>query len=369
LRAERGRPILSLLAVTALLASGCVAHPSIRQPHGPPLPALKGRLLIGQGENFNEVWSYRLPSGRGTPFQGAQFGESRFLQGAAVQPGGRAFVMVQRSGYVGASLQTVRSQLYELGPGESARAIGPPFVNGSLLGLRGNTAIATACGARHAIFALDIERHAGWRRVAPGSCTAALSPNHARVAYARAHGRDVWAAAIGGGRPDRVVKLSDVPGLEALGIGDPRAAGLAWGRPGLAVLVTQGHQFPTQPNALLIVEPDRKTRVVGLGTAVGTDLAWQPHGSLLAFTNYSLAGTRFFGLHPEGGDLRVYDPASGRLRQLAASPTDFEGLQWSPDGTTLVTGWSQSKLLFVDPSTGAIRTHDVEALPIAWEPT
>src|SRR5439155_1118677 len=179
--------------------------------------------------------------------------------------------------------------------------------------------------------------------------------------------REVWESPVGGrDRPRFLVRLHDVRELGAIGIHDPRAASLAWGGPGLAVFVTDGRDNAHGLTALVVVDPHGRSTTVGLGGSFANQLAWQPGGSLLAFTDFTVPANRFFETQPSGGELRVYDVRSGQLRQLAASPGDFTGLVWSPDGRTVVSGWNQDKIMFVDVRTGAMSTRTVPALPLAW---
>jgi WD40 repeat protein len=336
--------------------------------------SLQGRLLIGEGENLSEVWSLELPSGKGGPVPGAQFGKSRFLQGMSPDSEGGAYVMVAQSvanpGFVGgATLEAGRGHLYHLPAGGVARRIGPPLHNAYLLDVRGGTAVASACGSPKdsGIFALDLHGGDRWRRVVPGNCSAALSPDHELVAYTRNGNREVWRSRIdgkGGGR--LVVDVGEVRSLPSLGIHDARVSALAWGHGGVAVVVTKGHRGERGPYALVVVRPHHPPATIGLGAAWINSLAWQPGGDLLAFADFTLSGTRFFGSHPEGGDLRIYDARSGTLRQLAASPGDIGGVTWSPDGRTVAVEWNNANLMFVDVRSGAIQTRNVQALPLAW---
>jgi WD40 repeat protein len=317
-----------------------------------------------------------LPSGKGTPLQGPRIGESEILQGAAWTPSGRGYVMVQRSRFFGSgglfgggALRAVRSQLYELRPTGPARPFGPPLVNAVLLAVKAGRAIVASCDAHGetGILALDFGRPTRWVRLAAGSCTAAISPQSNRVAFVPKRGDQVWETRVGG-RPHRVLDLPRMVELRRLGFERPQAISLAWGRGGLATLVMQTADTPVQLTALVVRRPGGHTSVVGLGTTATTEMAWQPTGHLLAFSHFSLAGTRFVGFSPQGGDLRVYDAASGTLRELAASPGDFHGLVWSPDGTALAAGWNDSELMFVDVRTGSIEKHAVQAFPLAWGP-
>ena len=194
------------------------------------------------------------------------------------------------------------------------------------------------------------------KEVARG-CPAALSPDGQSVAFSPDL-VSVWRISSNGGdRPEEVVRLAGRKQLLSLGMRSPRilpSAGMSWSSSGLAVAMEGGGRF-----ALVVVEPSGQVRVIPLGTARPTALAWDPGATLLAFTEHDRTGDA----------LQTFDPVKHRL-QLAtlALGKELRGLVWSPRGDAMVTLVGLDHWLVVTPGGAKVRSIIVTpgAVPVDW---
>lgn len=310
-------------------------------------------MIVGLGQQYNELAVYFPASGEVQRFPGARFGRFEFVQGVVWASEDTAYAMVEAEGFPG-------SQLFELSLDRKAKPIGPPLRGGGLVGLSGGLVIAETY---RAIWTMDVGDPRAWRLLARGFA-AALSPDGRSVAYIPEDARSLWRVPVDGSEaPTRILDARDLE-LRDIGLSLPRFYEVAWGEPGIAITIATGPRY-LDPGALLFVPSAGPVAVFALGDALAYDPKWQPNGALLAFTTCAdcLGG---FTRGPQG-DLRLFDARSGELRQVAAAPEFLLGVAWSPDGDFVVTRPSFGQIIFVDARTGAVEPRAVNAWPKDWD--
>lgn len=342
----------ALAAVLALGSSCSRGEPSPPVVERVRLP-LDGRVIVGLGQQYNELAVYFPASGEVQRFPGARFGRFEFVQGAVWVSEDTAYAMVEAEGFPG-------SQLFELSLDRKAKPIGPPLRGGGLLGLSGHVVVADSY---RTIWRMDLLDPSAWHPLARGY-TAAISPNGKSVAYIPTDARSVWRVPVDGpGAPTRVVDARNL-GLRDLGLLAPRFSWVAWGKRGIAITAATGSSY-LDPGALVFVPSDGPVAVIALGDALAYDPTWQPNGALLAFTTCADCLGGFTRGHAQG-DLRLFDAGTGELRQVAAAPEFPLGVAWSPDGDFVVTRPSFGQIIFVDVRTGATEARALDARPKDW---
>jgi hypothetical protein len=197
------------------------------------------------------------------------------------------------------------------------------------LAVAGGRALVADCAA---VAVLDLADPSRWRTVGSG-CWAALSPDGSRAAYSP-DGVHVLERRIDASRARPMFDVS------RLDLGTDRSARLfgppSWGPGGIAFTVVAGDQA-----GIYLARPDGATEQLLqerlLKTVRPAVLAWQPNGELLGVMD-DLGS---------GGVLRTFDPAAGTHRVVALDPLGFDGLVWSPDGSSLASLTSAGSLLVV----------------------
>jgi hypothetical protein len=163
-----------------------------------------------------------------------------------------------------------------------------------------------------------------WTDVGTG-CWASLSPDGTRIAWSP-DGHRILGSDADGSRVRTMVDL-----------GPRRLFGApAWGAAGLAYATTVGDEAEID-----VRHPDgtveRVVRERLEKTVRPPLLAWSREGDALAVMDD--LGT--------GGALRVFDPSTRAERVIALDALGFEGLVWSPDGSSVATMTSSGALLVV----------------------
>jgi hypothetical protein len=237
------------------------------------------------------------------------------------------------------------SRLVEISEGGEPTEIGSTLTDVSGFDVRGGTVMATTCRAQPGrVWVMDLSGRRTWRSVGR-SCQAALSPDGTRVAFIR-HETQIWERAVDGGQDTRLFEVADVRGLRELRLGATVITRLAWGRSGVAAVVTNERSlggFGGGRSAIVVHDGEGSTQLVPVPVQ---DLflpnrPWQPNGDLLAFIARPSSG---------GSVMRLYDPAS-RTTNVVATDAQFLGnAAWSPDGRALAATTSANAMLFVDPS-------------------
>jgi hypothetical protein len=367
------RRVLALVSAAAVALAAC-SHPATQPVTKPASLPLQGTMLVGPGQSFAGIGLYdlatrKLTRVRGAAVQGgpAFFGGFDFIAGMFISGSGSgpssAVVMVQ-------------SKLYRI-QGDQASQVGPRYPGGILVGVAGQHIVASRCfPGSGSSGVMDLAAPTRWQALGP-VCAQAVSSDGTEVAVTSriaqqrgifgggefTYGTRVWATSVDGSGSRRLlVDVADLPALQRAMVTDPQILRVAWGKPGLAVAVGNGQ---SQPWALVVVPPSGPTRVVPLGQAEPSDLAWQPNGDLLAFTDCYQC-TTFFRNPAHTADVRILDPATGALRQVAASSNFISGLVWSPDGTVVATSTSDHDLLFAAASGRTVVHRSVDAMPEDW---
>jgi hypothetical protein len=119
---------------------------------------------------------------------------------------------------------------------------------------------------------------------------------------------------------------------------------LSWGRGGVAMVVSNERSlggFSGGRSTIVVRDDEGNSHVVPLPVQ---DLSipfrpWQPNGNLLALIARPSSG---------GALLRLFDPATGEIRVVAADAQFFANAAWAPDGRALVASNSGNAMLFVD---------------------
>ncbi|MGQ0670663.1 MAG: hypothetical protein ACT4PO_13485 [Actinomycetota bacterium] len=354
MRASR-RPAALAAVLAALLALGSSCSPD--EPSPPVVERVRlpldGRVIVGLGQQYNELAVYFPASGEVQRFPGARFGRFEFVQGAVWVSEDTAYAMVETEGFFA-------SRLHKLSLDRKAEPIGPPLRGGRLLGLSGDVVIAVSY---RGIWTMDLRNPRAWRLLAKGF-TGALSPDGRSVAYVPKDAGSVWRVPVDGSDvPTRVVDARDLE-LRDLGLSSPRFYEVAWGKPGIAITAATGPSY-LDPGALVFVPSAGPVAVIALGDALANDPTWQPNGALLAFTTCADCLGGFTRGHAQG-DLRLFDAGTGELRQVAAAPEFFLGVAWSPDGDFVVTRPKVGQIIFVDARTGATEARALDARPKDW---
>jgi hypothetical protein len=234
--------------------------------------------------------------------------------------------------------------------------------------------LALVCGgpAVAGAYVLDPGPDASWRRVAPGGCPGAISPDARWHVWIR--GGEVRRSEIGSGQPSDVIfNLDRVEGLRGAGILRPRVFDVSLGARGLAVGVADSFDAPEHAAVIVLPMPDgpggapAEPDLVVLGEAYPSTLAWQPGGPLLAFLACVSCFSGFgFGQQERIGEVHVHDTTTGSTRQIAAAHESIAGLVWSPDGRALATLWRPNELLLVSPRGRVLGRRPVQGLPWDW---
>jgi hypothetical protein len=225
------------------------------------------------------------------------------------------------------------AHLWGLRPGQSPETVGGPVRNAYRFTVTGHLGVASSCGGPIEI--IDLDHPEAWRSVGSG-CGAALSPAGTRIASLDRTG--VWTRSIEGGPRHRLLPFHRVPGLRSRDVSKRDAESeIAWGAGGIAFTLGP----PDRQTLVLRTDSGRVDVIPVVGFVV--QLAWQPHGRLLAFGVSSA-----FGGAPGNADVRLLDPDTGNTRQVAASH-EFGQFQWSPDGRVLAVSKAVNTVVFVDP--------------------
>jgi hypothetical protein len=309
-----------VVADVVVLAAGCTSPPPPRPPVETPPPG----SIVAFTENSSSplvAFDVRRATVRGvdgavrSPVASIAGLSGDGLVGVAVTGRGSASVFrVTRTGDaapIGKALPGPRDAAYHS------------------LAVAGGRAMVADCDA---VAVLDLAGPSRWRTVGDG-CWAALSPDGSRVAFSP-DGRRVFEREI---RTGHARPMFDVSGLD-LGTGrETRLFGPpSWGPDGIAFTVVSGDQaafYLARPNGAL----ERLLQERLLKTVRPPVLAWQPNGGLLGAMD-DLGS---------GGVVRTFDPATGAHRVVALDPLAFDGLVWSPDGSSLATLTSGGFLLVV----------------------
>jgi len=245
------------------------------------------------------------------------------------------------------------TQLFRLNRHTDPTPVGATLRGGSGFVVEASTAVAWTCADRiGSVYATNLDSPSPtWRRLARG-CTAAVSPDGGTIAFADGH--DVWETPARGGKATRVLSLASVPELTALGSPGLMTTGdsVVLGPQGLAV--SSGSL--TSGQAIVVVAPQGKPQVVPLGPTSLRWMAWQPGGRLLAFADYILA--------TQQTEIRLFDPATGTVRELASSGS--YGVAWAPTGHVLAVEKSPGTIAFVDLQGDQIGTGEIPGRPLDW---
>jgi hypothetical protein len=229
-----------------------------------------------------------------------------------------------------------RATVVRVGPSGAPSAVGPALQGQReaafrSLSIANDTALVADC---RNVSVLDTAAPGRWRSVGRG-CWAALAPDASSLVYSP-DGRTVLRATPDDASRGRI--LFDV--AEGLDLGADERPALfgapAWGEDGIAFVAIAGDQagvFLRRPGGEIVRLLQEKL----LKTARPPILAWEPGGRVLAMMD-DLGS---------GGVLRTFDPEDGTRRVVALDALAFEGLVWSPDGSSLATLTSAGALLVV----------------------
>jgi hypothetical protein len=324
--------------VLALTLAACTTQEPVSSPRGRPAPAATGSILA-LTQDASAPGLVRMAVGRGSVEPVGSMPRDPAAAAAAPGPDGLTAVAVTRSGV---------ARAYVIDPSSGPRPVGPP-----LRIAPDQEHVSVSASASRVLVAdcdrvrvLDVTRPTkGWTDVGVG-CWATLSPDGSRVATSPDgrrivavpfEGRHIVAVPLDAGR---VRPLADLAAVAGAGPSARLFGAPAWGPQGLAFAATEGNQA-----AVYVKPPDRPAVVVVRERLEKTVrpplLAWQRGGRLLAIMDD--LGT--------GGALRVFDPSnadpSNAERVIALDALGFEGLLWSPDGSSLATMTSADALLVV----------------------
>jgi hypothetical protein len=306
------------------MVASCTAAPAPSRSAGPPPPA--GSILaFTQNTQGPPLVAFDV---RGTTVH-AVGDVARDPAAAAAAPfeGGLLAVVVATTG---------RATVVRVGGATAPDEIGP-VLDGSRdvpyrsLSIARDRVVVADCDR---VAVLDTAAARSWHHVGSG-CWAALAPDATGIVYSP-DGRTVVRTASAGSPRDRV--LFDLADVVDLGTArPPRLFGApAWGGAGIAFTAVAGDQagvFLLRPDGDVVTLLREKL----LKTARPPILSWGPDGRLLAMMD-DLGN---------GGVLRTFDPSTGERRVVALDGLGFDGLVWSPDGSSLATLTSAGALLVV----------------------
>jgi hypothetical protein len=306
-------------AGVVVLAAGCTSPP----PPRPPVEAPPGSIVAFTENSSSPLVAFDVRRATVHAVDGSV--RSPLASIAGVWGDGLVGVAVTGRGSASVFRVTGTGDAAPMGPALP----GPRDAAYRSLAVAGGRALVADCDA---VAVLDLADPSRWRTVGDG-CWAALSPDGTRVAFSP-DGRRVFEREIraGGARP-----LFDVSGLD---LGTGRGTRLfgppSWGPDGIAFTAVSGDQaaiYLARPNGAL----ERLLQERLLKTVRPPVLAWQPNGGLLGVMD-DLGS---------GGVVRTFDPATGAHGVVALDPLAFDGLVWSPDGSSLATLTSGGFLLVV----------------------
>jgi hypothetical protein len=322
---RRGVGGVAVAAISAALLGACTSAPPAA-PARPSPPSVVGSILA-LTRDLGSPGLVRLTLERQSVSPvGPMWRNPPAAAAATAADGAVTIVAVARNGVAAASSVAPGSPPHRIGP---AIRTAPDAAEVSVAATSSRVLVADCERVR----VLDATSPAGWTDVG-GGCWATLSPDGSRAAYSP-DGRRILEAPAAGGRPRSLVAVGDLPDLG--GRRAPQLFGVpAWGSAGLAFSVTAGDQA-----GLFLRRSDGSVDLIVrerlLKTVRPPVLAWQPGGELLAVMDD--LGT--------GGTLRLFDPRSGAERVIGLDALGFDGLVWSPDGTSVATMTSSGALLVV----------------------
>jgi hypothetical protein len=308
--------------LTAVLAAACTTTPG-PAPSAAPAPPAGAIVAFTQDTSVPPLVAFDVrsstvrPLGQGVrdPAASVAAATGDGLLGVVVSARGRATV-----------LRLVGDTTTPLGPALE----GPRQTDYRSLSVAGGRVLVADC---HAVSVLDTSGASSWRTIGRG-CWGTLSADGSRAVFSP-DGRTVVETAAAGGGETAAFDLADAVDL---GVAEPpRLFGApAWGEAGIAFTAIAGDQagvFLRRPGGEIVPLLQEKL----LKTARPPILTWRPDGGLLAMMD-DLGS---------GGALRTFDPATGAHRVVALDALAFEGLLWSPDGSSLATLTSAGALLVV----------------------
>ncbi|MGZ4137084.1 MAG: hypothetical protein ACXVPX_05880 [Actinomycetota bacterium] len=306
----------------AVLAGGCTSSPRPRTRNETPPPP-PGSIVAFTENSSSALVAFDVRRATVRGVDASVRSPLASIAGVSVD----GLVGVAVTGHGAASVFRVTSAGAATAIGPALR--GPRNAAYHSLAVAGGRAMVADCDT---VAVLDLAAASRWRAVGDG-CWAALSPDGRRVAFSP-DGRRVFEREVAAGRARQ---MFDVSGLD-LGTGRPaRLFGPpSWGPGGIALTVVSGDQaaiYLARPSGTL--EQLLQERL--LKTVRPPALAWQPNGGLLGVMD-DLGS---------GGVVRTFDPAAGSHRVVALDPLAFDGLVWSPDGSSLATLTSGGFLLVV----------------------
>jgi len=356
-----------LVMVVGALLNGvsCTSNPPKPAPPN-PVTGMGGTLLLTFGPQNRELALYPLPKGPSRrvaipPAAQAGWTGGFFRPGSL---GGRVYILAASP-----------AQLYELDTDGRPKALGKPLPPSSVLTAQaGEVVLAATCSSTSRdLWSFDLSKPSRWMRVAAG-CDAALSPDGRRIAFVPTRfGHDIWGASLDGGGARRLLDLSAMPRLAAVGVSDPRIYGLAYGSQGIALAVGDGVDTPSRFAIVALL--GARVAVVPLGPAFPARLSWSPSGDILAFED--CVHCSGYNNPDRSMDVRLWDRAQGLLRQVnvgtveltqeAAVPLGpIPGMAWSPDGSLLAVPRGPGLVTVVDVRHATTTVVAVEGHPLGW---
>ncbi|MFL5736512.1 MAG: hypothetical protein ACJ76P_04160 [Actinomycetota bacterium] len=327
----RWRLCLACLA-TALTLAACTG--STQEHRAPSVTGASGTILAAAGSGTGRVVGFGLPSESvGTIGALGAIPSATYTVTHAAAPdprGGIDLLSADRHGIVAVYRVSSDGSASPYGP---TLRIGTPKPYASLDVANGVAAVADC----RAVRILSVSRPAGWRTVAPG-CWAALSPDAHSLAYS-SDGATIEEKQLPDGRPRTLVDAEQLSSAFPSGSPPPSLVGPpTWGPPGLAFTVRSGSNV-----AVLLLNGSRHLEPVLHEEYASTSqlprMAWQPNGDRLAIAD---------NMGPEGGVLRVFDPATRELRAIGLDLLGFSEPVWSPDGRSLASLTSAKALIVFD---------------------
>jgi hypothetical protein len=318
-RRFRGARVAAALAV---LVAGCTSSPAPARPRLERPPP--GSVIAFSESSSRPLVAFDVRRATLRPL--AARINAPIASAAAVSGDRMTGVVVTGRGSASVFALDARGDVARVGPVLDGRRDVPYHS----VAVAGDRAMVADCDG---VAVLDLVGASPWRTVGHG-CWAALSPDGSRVAFSPDGVQVFERSIVGGSRPRPLFDIS------RLDLGTDRRARLfgppSWGPAGIALTVVAGDQAgiylarPTGGVDLLLQERLLKT-------VRPPALAWQPNGELLGVMDD--VGS--------GGVLRVFDPATGAHRVVALDPLTFDGLVWSPDGSSLASLTSAGFLLVV----------------------
>lgn len=334
------RPVLAGAVALAMLAAACSGGGG--EPPGPRRPRRPSGTILGSvGFAGSGLGSYPLPSGAVHPIR---------LPGSSVRDGAlvtASWADAPGSAYALVLLRGEHSQVFQVSTSGPPRPVGPPIGPATEGQRTGDLLLAGVCGRNPGLYLLDLRRPSAWRNVVTGACQGALSPDGKAVAYTP-DGRTVWSADVAAGagatpKPTRLLDLRSEEDVATAGVSRPMVSSMTWGRGGLAMLVSDARGGFKAPVAAVVVRTGAGVvRTIPVSARNGgalPGLAWQPGGDLLAFDASLTTG---------GAVVKLFDPATARLRVIAADEDWLGEVVWSPNGRAVATQVSDGALLVVD---------------------